>query len=43
MKSKIFELCVIREKRMIYREVTSDIRDRCSVQDEENGPQYWEP
>ena len=26
---------------MVYRVVSYDIGQRCSVQDEENGPQYW--
>ena len=34
------ELCVICEKLMVYRVVSYDIGERCSVQDEENGPQY---
>ena len=34
------ELCVICEKLMVYR-VVSYIGERRSVQDEENGPQYW--
>ena len=28
------------EKLMIYRVVSCDNGERCSVQDEENGPQY---
>ena len=32
---------VICKKLMVYRVVSYDIRERCSVQDEENGPQYW--
>ena len=39
-RSGFWELCIIRKKLMIYR-VVSYIRERCSVQDEENGPQYW--
>ena len=35
------ELCVICEKLMVYRVVSYDIGERRSVQDEENGPQYW--
>ena len=34
------ELCVICEKLMVYRVVSYDIGERCSVQDEKNGPQY---
>ena len=37
-RSGFLELCVIRKKLMIYRVVNYDIRDRYSVQDEENGP-----
>ena len=39
-RSGFLELCIIHEKLMIYR-VVSYIRERCSVQDEENRPQYW--
>ena len=38
--SGFMELCVIREKLMIYRAVSYDIGKRRSVQDEENGPQF---
>ena len=41
-RSGFLELCVIREKVMIYRVVSYDIRKRCSVQDKENGP-HTEP
>ena len=34
------ELFVIREKLTIYGVVSYDIGERCSVQDEENWPQY---
>ena len=34
------ELCIIRKKLMIYRVICYDIGERCSVKDEENGPQY---
>ena len=40
-RSGFLELCVICEKLMVYRVVSYDIGERCSVQDEENGPQYW--
>ena len=40
-RSRFLELCIIREKLMIYRVVSYDIGERCSVQDKENGPQYW--
>ena len=39
-RSGFLELCVIREKLMIYRVVSYDIGERCSVPDEENGPYY---
>ena len=39
-RSRFLELCIIREKLMIYRVVSYDIGERCSVQDKENGPQY---
>ena len=39
-RSGFLELCVIVEKLMVYRVVSYDIGERCSVQDEENGPQY---
>ena len=34
-------VCHPQKKLMIYRVVSYDIGERCSVQDEENGPQYW--
>ena len=34
------ELRVICEKLMAYRMACSDVRERCDVQDEENGPQH---
>ena len=40
-RSRFLELCVICEKLMVYRVVSYDIGERCSVQDEENGPEYW--
>ena len=40
-RSGFLELCVICEKLMVYRVVSYDIGERRSVQDEENGPQYW--
>ena len=40
-RSGFLELCVIWEKLMVYRVVSYDMGERCSVQDEENGPQYW--
>ena len=40
-RSGFLELCVICEKMMVYRVVSYDIGKRRSVQDEENGPQYW--
>ena len=39
-RSEFLELCIIRKKLMIYRVNSYDIGERCSVQDEENGPQY---
>ena len=39
-RSGFLELCVIREKLMVYRVVSYDIGERCSVPDEENGPHY---
>ena len=40
-RSGLLELCVICKKLMVYRVVSYDIGERCSVQDEaENGPQY---
>ena len=34
------ELRVICEKLTVYRMARNDIRERCGVQDEENGPQH---
>ena len=34
------ELRVICEKLMVYRMASNDVRERCGVQDEENGPQH---
>ena len=34
------ELRVIGEKLMVYRMASKDVRERCGVQDEENGPQH---
>ena len=34
------ELPVICEKLMVYRMDRNDIRERCGVQDEDNGPQH---
>ena len=39
-RSGFLELRVICEKLMVYRVVSYNIRERRSVQDEENGPQY---
>ena len=39
-RSGFLELCVICEKLVVYRVVSYDIGERCSVQDEENGLQY---
>ena len=39
-RSGFLKLCIIYEKLMIYRVVSYDIGQRCSVQVEENGPQY---
>ena len=39
-RSGFLELYVICEKLMVYRVANYDIGERCSVQDEENGPQY---
>ena len=36
----ILELRVICEKLMVYRMACNDVRERCGVQDEENGPQH---
>ena len=41
-RSGFLKLCIIRGKLMIYRVVSYDIRERCSVRDEENGP-HCEP
>ena len=38
-RSGFLKLCVICEKLMVYRVASYDIGERCSVQDEENGPQ----
>ena len=40
-RSRFLELCIIRKKLMIYRVFSYAIGERCSGQDEENGPQYW--
>jgi len=40
-RSGLLELCIIRKKLMIYRVISYDIGERCSVQAEENGSQYW--
>ena len=34
------ELRVICEKLIVYRMACNDVRERCAVQDEENGPQH---
>ena len=39
-RSVFLELCVICEKLVVYRVASYDIGERCSVQDEETGPQY---
>ena len=39
-RSGFLELCIIHKKQMIYRVISYDTGGRCSVQDEENGPQY---
>ena len=39
-RSGFLELCIIREKLMIYRVVSYDIGERGGVQDEENGHEY---
>ena len=39
-RSGFLELCVTCKKLMIYRVFRYGIGERCSVQDEENGPQY---
>ena len=39
-RSGFLELCVICEKVTVYRVDSYDIGERCSVQDEKNGPQY---
>jgi len=41
-RSRFLELCVISKKLMVYRVVSYNIGERCSVQDKENGPQYWD-
>ena len=40
-RSGFLELCIIHKKQMIYRVISYDTGERCSVQDKENGPQYW--
>ena len=40
-RSGFLELCITCQKLMVYRVVSYDIRERCSVQGKENGPQYW--
>ena len=35
------ELRVICKKLTVYRMACNDVRERCGVQDEENGPQHW--
>ena len=39
-RSGFLELCVVCKKLMVHKVVSYDIGERCSVQDEENGPQY---
>ena len=38
--SGFLKLCVICEKPKIYGLVNNDVRERCGVQNKENGPQY---
>ena len=39
-RSGFLELRVICEKLMVYRMACNDVREKCGVQDEENGPQH---
>ena len=39
-RSGFLELCVVCKKLMVHKVVSYDIGERCSVQNEENGPQY---
>ena len=39
-RSGFTELCTVREKLTIYRVVSYDIGERCSVHDEKNGTPY---
>ena len=39
-KGGFLELRVISEKLMVYRMASNDVRERCGVQDEKNGPQH---
>ena len=39
-RSRFLELYVISKKLMVYRVVSYNIGERCSVQNKENGPQY---
>ena len=41
-RSGFLDLCVICKKLMVYSVVSYDIAERRSVQDKENGPQYWD-
>ena len=38
--TELLELRVICEKLMVYRMACNDVRERCGVQEEENGPQH---
>ena len=38
--TELLELRVICEKLMVYRMACNDVRERCGVQDKENGPQH---
>ena len=39
-RGRFLELRVICEKLMVYRMACNDVRERCGVQNEENGPQH---
>ena len=41
LRGKDFWSCVSSAKSWWFRVISYDIRERCSVQDKENGPQYW--
>ena len=39
-RGRFLELHVISKKMMVYRMASNDVRERCGVQDKENGPQH---